>query len=264
MDCHNLTRYVSDIGVPRPRALLATLFGFGRGGNRDEDKWFEALKCWSEIGDIAESEGWGESRLHMIRCPQLNRIGIPLDGTRKSIIEHTLHILILPGIHVPSKSKQPPSPGSMSASASAMDLQLSTNPSTGYLHKLAHPRLPFPGLNIPSPFHLKLRVITKLTFNEQGRILYHRDWWDIRDLISLIPGAQPAQWVLTRLAARGFSSAMRVGSWLVGGGSAAGDNGEHAHRGLSVSDPNLLGLDGLLFHGKRERAPRAPDTDVGV
>lgn len=65
MDCHNLTRYVSDIGVPRPRALLATLFG--RRGNQEEENWFEALKCWSEIGDIAESEGWGELRLHIVR-----------------------------------------------------------------------------------------------------------------------------------------------------------------------------------------------------
>ena len=153
----------------------------------------------------------------------------------------------------------------MSASASTMDLlQVSTNPSTGYLHKLAHPRLPFPGLNIPSPFHLKLRIITKLTFNEQGRILYHRDWWDIRDLISLIPGAQPAQWILTRLAAHGLSSAMRVGSWLVGGSSVTREDREYSYRNLSVSDPNLLGLDGLSLHGKRERATRAPDTDPDV
>jgi hypothetical protein len=145
-----------------------------------------------------------------------------------------------------------------------MDLQVSTNPSTGYLHKLAHPRLPFAGLNIPSPFHLKLRIITKLTFNEQGRILYHRDWWDIRDLISLIPGAQPAQWILTRVAARGLSSAMRVGSWLVGGRCGTRDEREYGHRNLSVSDPNLLGLDGLSFHGKRERGTRAPDTDPDV
>jgi hypothetical protein len=65
MDCHNLTRYVSDIGVPRPRALLATLFG--RGGNREEERWFEALKCWSEIGDIAESEGWGGLSFLIVR-----------------------------------------------------------------------------------------------------------------------------------------------------------------------------------------------------
>jgi hypothetical protein len=73
-------------------------------------------------------------------------------------------------------------------------------------------------------------VITKLTFNEQGRILYHRDWWDIRDLISLIPGAQPAQWILTRVAARGLSSAMRVGSWLVGGSSTAQGRSRAPHR----------------------------------
>ena len=50
-----------------------------------------------------------------------------------------------------------------------------------------------------------------------------------------------------------------------GGSSATGDDREHAYRNLSVSDPNLLGLDGLSFHGgKRERATRAPDTDPDV
>lgn len=58
LDIHNLTRQFADVEVARPRTLIAALFGWGRVGN--EPSWFEALKCWSEIGDIvAESESWG-------------------------------------------------------------------------------------------------------------------------------------------------------------------------------------------------------------
>jgi hypothetical protein len=58
LDIHNLTRLVADVEVARPRALLSWLFGWG--GRRNEPAWFDALKCWSEIGDIvADSESWG-------------------------------------------------------------------------------------------------------------------------------------------------------------------------------------------------------------
>lgn len=58
LDIHNLTRQFTDVEVARPRALVYALFGWNR--KKDEKPWFEALKCWSEIGDIvAESESWG-------------------------------------------------------------------------------------------------------------------------------------------------------------------------------------------------------------
>jgi hypothetical protein len=70
LDIHNLSRKVADLEVARPRALLAWLFGWGP--QRNEPSWFEALKCWSEIGDIvAESEGWGESYFLYLRNPSL-------------------------------------------------------------------------------------------------------------------------------------------------------------------------------------------------
>ena len=61
LDIHNFTRLVADVEVARPRALLSWLFGWG--AQRNEPAWFDALKCWSEIGDIvADSESWGESK----------------------------------------------------------------------------------------------------------------------------------------------------------------------------------------------------------
>lgn len=58
LDIHNLTRLVADVEVARPRALLSWLLGWG--ARRNEPAWFDALKCWSEIGDIvADSESWG-------------------------------------------------------------------------------------------------------------------------------------------------------------------------------------------------------------
>lgn len=65
------------------------------------------------------------------------------------------------------------------------------------LHPL-EPALALPGtsLSIPSPFHFQLPIITQLSFNDAGRITYHRDIWDVKDVIALLPGAVLAQWFL--------------------------------------------------------------------
>ncbi|KAG8795848.1 hypothetical protein FRC17_008072, partial [Serendipita sp. 399] len=200
LDIHNLSRRMAGVEIARPRTLLAWLFGWrrssssssspfsaakGRNGEKSgeqeqeqeqEPAWFEALRCWSEIGDIvAESEGW--------------------DGTRRSVIEHTLHILLLPNLHTPATSSSSSSTRiPLSPSASHTDLYpLSSNnsnsnaaaaaippssSSTSFFHGLTHPVLAFRGVSLPTPFHLQLRIITKLTFNEQGRVSAHRDFWD--------------------------------------------------------------------------------------
>lgn len=73
--------------------------------------------------------------------------------------------------------------------------------------------LPLPGLGrLPSPFHFQLHVITRLSFNEHGRITRHRDFVDTRDLLSLLPGAKLVQWAGTRVVARGLSAA----AWVLG------------------------------------------------
>ncbi|KAG8812676.1 hypothetical protein FRC17_001907, partial [Serendipita sp. 399] len=73
-----------------------------------------------------------------------------------------------------------------------------------------------------------------LTFNEQGRVSAHRDFWDVKDLVGgLVPGARAAQWVLTRLAARGFATAswLLVGDWTVWGGRKTRADGGHRRDG---------------------------------
>lgn len=245
LDIHNFTRLVADVEVARPRALLAWLFGWGR--RRNEPPWFEALKCWSEIGDIvAESEGW--------------------DGTKRSVIEHNLHILLLPGLHSPASG--PPKPHTYtSPSSSRLELTVqpsTSNSSTSLLHALAHPVLSIGGLAVPSPFHLQLRIISKLTFNEQGRISAHRDFWDARDLVGLIPGAAAAQWAFTRLVARSLATA----NWFLSSRSSRDNNSNHnnieeAHMPYGTTSTTTIDerLDALGLFGVRIKQTQAPDTD---
>lgn len=70
------------------------------------------------------------------------------------------------------------------------------------------------GVALPSPFHLQLRVFTRLSFNEQGRIIHHRDVWDMKDLVGLVPGGMLSQWVASRLAAQVLSAVSRLGAWV--------------------------------------------------
>jgi len=63
-DIHTLTRQISDVELPKPLAMFSLLFRKGNASKREG--WFEALKCWSEIGDVAESESWGELVIHSL------------------------------------------------------------------------------------------------------------------------------------------------------------------------------------------------------
>lgn len=145
-----------------------------------------------------------------------------------------------------------PARQAVSPSASSLDLVTQQqSSSTSILHNLAHPVLAFRGLGLPSPFHLQLRIITKLTFNEQGRVSAHRDFWDIRDLAGLVPGVPAAQYVLTRLAAR----TLAVANWFF---SRSKPTGVTAGAPGAVNDDTLNAL-GLL--GLRPKRSQAPDTD---
>ncbi|KAF9231548.1 hypothetical protein BU15DRAFT_55989, partial [Melanogaster broomeanus] len=57
------------------------------------------------------------------------------------------------------------------------------------------PSLPVLGITValPSPVHFQLPIMTRLTFNEQGQIMYHSDIWDVRDALRLIPGVWTVQ-----------------------------------------------------------------------
>ena len=46
--------------------------------------------------------------------------------------------------------------------------------------------------------------MTRLCFNEQGQITYHRDVWDFRDVVQLIPGARVVLWIMARAGAWGL------------------------------------------------------------
>jgi len=92
-----------------------------------------------------------------------------------------------------------------------------------------HPKLSLAGISLSSPMHFQLRVLTRLSMNEQGKITHHRDFWDVKDLLGLVPGVSLAQWMMTRIT--GFSLAFlgRVGMWAFGGsGGKAADQEERA------------------------------------
>ncbi|KAF5392971.1 hypothetical protein D9757_001137 [Collybiopsis confluens] len=192
-DVLRLSRQLSVINVPRPLAVIYSLFRL-KVPEYMNSPWIHALRAWTEVDDINESESF--------------------DGHRKTIVEHTLNVLVFPDVHTDtgapvrfnrsteSFSSPPPTPASQILPSRAM-----------------HPSLPIPGtsLTVPSPFHLKLRIITRFSFNEQGRITHHRDFWDVKDVMGLVPGVSLAQWIGTRIAARGLSYASRV--WLKGSSS---------------------------------------------
>lgn len=141
-----------------------------------------------------------DSHKYLIASPDLGRYAS--DGHRKTIIEHTLNVLLLPGIHCD---------GHRTGDTSDSLISTTGSPVSQTRH-LSSPSLSVPGtsLSLPSPFHLSLHVITRLSFNEQGRVTHHRDFWDVKDVIGLVPGLTLAQWIGTRLAAKGVSFALRV------------------------------------------------------
>ena len=84
------------------------------------------------------------------------------------------------------------------------------------------PKLSIVGINLPSPMHFQLRVLTRLSMNEQGKITHHRDFWDVKDLLGLVPGVSLAQWVTTRITGYSLSVLGRFGMWFFGGSGRQG------------------------------------------
>ncbi|KAI0797083.1 hypothetical protein C8Q75DRAFT_802736 [Abortiporus biennis] len=182
-DINTVAAHLAQVDVPKPVALLFALLRIERTG-RWKDPWFRAIRVWSEVGDICESDSF--------------------DGHRKVMLEHTLHVLILPGLH--SATSQPPPTSGYDRTPTASDLSLST-----YSHQ--HTTLGI-DLSFPSPLHLRLPIITKLQFNDAGRISYHRDYWDAKDLLGLIPGMSLTQWITGRLFAQGIHGVVSIGKAL--------------------------------------------------
>ncbi|KAG5648757.1 hypothetical protein DXG03_000105 [Asterophora parasitica] len=184
---------------------------------------FHGMRVWTEMGDICENESF--------------------DGHRKTIAEHTLNILLLPGIHCQNHRPQP----STDSLVSTLD---SPPPSLSLPRHPSSPSLRIPGTSVlvPSPLHFQLHIITRLSFNEQGRVTHHRDFWDVKDVIGLVPGVSLAQWIGTRLAALGLSYLGRL--WARGISpdvpeQAADPADLESGTSYMPSRKNALGLEGV-------------------
>ena len=124
---------------------------------------------------------------HSLALPVMLRHPSPLvlvftpictDGHRKVIVEHTLHIVLLPGLHSVVCQTGPPhttiaertlSVSSMTSGPTSLGLDLS----------------------LPSPLHLRLPIISRLSFNESGKITHHRDFWDLKVRNHMLPLKSP-------------------------------------------------------------------------
>ena len=58
-DINALTRQLAQLDVPRPLAMFKTLFRPHATGEAYES-WFQALRIWSDIEDICDSDSFGE------------------------------------------------------------------------------------------------------------------------------------------------------------------------------------------------------------
>lgn len=63
-DIHSISSHLTKLDVPRPTAVLYALLGLKRDAAW-ADPWFHALKVWSEIGDVCESESFGQSAANL-------------------------------------------------------------------------------------------------------------------------------------------------------------------------------------------------------
>ncbi|KAI0005121.1 hypothetical protein BJV74DRAFT_881014 [Russula compacta] len=199
-DIHSLSQHLSELDAPKPTSLLRSLFGLARNAAEGES-WFQISRMWTEVDDVCENESF--------------------DGHRRCIVEHTLNILLLPGLHAERYlgHMNAAQPYALTSEAQRNSPSRSLHVSFSSVSGPQQPSLPtlmVPGIGVslPSPLHLQLHVFTRLSFNEQGRIIHHRDVWDLKDLVGLIPGGMLSQWVASRLAARALSAISRLGAWV--------------------------------------------------
>ncbi|KAK7696222.1 hypothetical protein QCA50_000875 [Cerrena zonata] len=205
-DIHCLSSQLAQVDIPKPVAVLFALFGVKRTG-RWKDPWFRAIRVWSEINDVCESDSF--------------------DGHHKTIVEHTLNILLLPGLH--SSTFQPPTASASEHPSAPSDV--SVHPlSTASTDSSQHTTLGL-NVNIPSPFHLRLPIMTRLLFNDVGRITHHRDFWDAKDLLGLVPGMSLTQWITSRIFAQGVRGVVGIAKSLF------------SNRSAQITDPIRLPAD---------------------
>jgi hypothetical protein len=139
------------------------------------------------------------------RCPHSHTS----DGHKRCIVEHTLHVLFLPNLH--STSAPSTGGGAPGVSDSTLDIHLG-GPSLTSSPPVPSLSIPGTSLGLPSPLHATLAVTSRLSFNDAGRITHHRDLWDARDLVRLLPGGALVQWAASRAA----GSALGLAGWFTG------------------------------------------------
>ena len=159
-----------------------------------------------------------------------------VDGHHRTIVEHTLHILFLPDLHKERASQMLPTTDEHSRQLSmASHFDSSAIASTSY----PQPKLSIAGINLPSPMHFQLRVLTRLSMNEQGRITHHRDFWDVKDLLGLVPGVSLTQWITTRITGYSLSMLGRFGMWAFRG--SRGQQAGEGERDEVEAGPSTIG-----------------------
>ncbi|EPT06156.1 hypothetical protein FOMPIDRAFT_1106804, partial [Fomitopsis schrenkii] len=189
-DIHALSGHLAQLDIPRPVALLQSLFGVARDGGIRES-WFKAMSMSNEVTDVSESESY--------------------DGHQTIIVEHILHIDILPGLLA---RRSGPSHYSHPLPSTTTDLLLSLPHPPLHRQPSYVSRGPMTQAPAPSILHLSLPIITRLSFNDAGKITHHRDFWDVKDLLNLIPGMSLAQWITTRMIAQGIRGLVSAGRML--------------------------------------------------
>ena len=59
-DVHALGRYLSQLDVPKPGAILCAFFRLSA-DHRWRNAWFRGMSMWNEVNDISECESFGKS-----------------------------------------------------------------------------------------------------------------------------------------------------------------------------------------------------------
>jgi hypothetical protein len=60
-DIHRLSRRMSSVDIPRPVAVISTLFRLRSLDTLLDNPLFHAVQVWTDVTDISESESFGES-----------------------------------------------------------------------------------------------------------------------------------------------------------------------------------------------------------
>src|SRR6266566_4074266 len=99
-DIRSLSQYLSELDAPKPTSLLRNLLGLAHIPT-DRESWFQISRMWTEVDDVCENESFGESATgDTLSVSSFGFLNWSLsDGHRRCIVEHTLNILLLPGLH---------------------------------------------------------------------------------------------------------------------------------------------------------------------